>query len=153
MNIGTEGNKGLAYSTITLMRRGHLTIDRERHKSHTRTRRAIEKLRAASQPIPAKLEESLRRFTDIHHFYVPIPDSPNAGHIVATLPGESPYDFGTKGNWELVMGSGWGWLNPLRAIRRGMGDEIFNWPIAPLVEARLISEAARLSEGNTSTAS
>lgn len=136
-----------------MIRRGDLTIDRERHKSHTRTRHAIEKLRAASQPIPAKLEDSLRRFTDIHHFHVPLPNDPKAGQIVATLPGESPYDFGTAGNWTLVMGSGRGWLNPLRAIRRGMGDEIYNWPIAPTVEARLIAEAERLSDGGTSTAS
>lgn len=133
--------------------RGHLTIDRERQRSHARTRHAIEKLKAASQPIPAKLEESLRRFTDIHHFYIPLPDTPEEGRIFATLPGESPYDFGTKGNWELVMGRGWGWLNPFRAIRRGMGDEIYNWPIAPSVEARLVAEAKRLSDNFTSTAS
>jgi palmitoyltransferase len=138
--------QGLAYSTVTLIRHGHLTIDRERQKSHTRAQHAIEKLRAASQPIPADLEKSLRRFTDIHHFYVPVPDDPDRGHIIATLPTENPYDFGAKGNWRLIMGSGWEWLNPLRAIRRGMGNEIYNWPIAPGVEARLIAESKRHSE-------
>ena len=80
--------EGLAYTTITLVLRGHLTIDRERQRSHTRARHAIEKLRAASQPIPPKLEEALLRFTDIHHFYVPILDSSNGSHDTPSVPTE-----------------------------------------------------------------
>lgn len=83
----------------------------------------------------------LNRFADIKHLFVPSKVNDGEGEVVATLPGESPYDLGTKGNWELVMGQGLGWLLPWRAIRRGMGDEIYNWPISPVVKARLVAEA------------
>jgi hypothetical protein len=39
------------------------------------------------------------------------------------------------------MGEGLGWLIPWRAMRQGMGDEIYNWPVSPVVKARLIAEA------------
>lgn len=83
----------------------------------------------------------LNRFADIKHFFVPSKENDGEGEVVATLPGENPYDLGTKGNWELVMGQGLGWLLPWRAIRRGMGDEIYNWPISPVVKARLVAKA------------
>jgi hypothetical protein len=41
------------------------------------------------------------------------------------------------------MGKGLGWTMPWKAIVRGMGDEIFDWPISPLVKARLLAEAKR----------
>jgi hypothetical protein len=63
------------------------------------------------------------------------------GEIVSTLPGENPYDLGVTGNWQAVMGQGLGWTIPWRAIRRGMGDEVFNWPVSPSVKARLVAEA------------
>lgn len=100
--------------------------------------------------MPIELEDKLRRFADIRHFHVPLPDLPGRAPIVATLPGENPYDLGPRGNWELVMGKGWGWLSPFRAIRRGMGEEIYNWPVAPAVQARLIKEAQRLTETDNS---
>lgn len=136
--------KALAYTTVSLIRSGQLTIDRERQRAHSRTLHAIGKLRSASQPIPKELETKLARFADVHHFYVPLPDIEGGGVIVATLPGENPYDMGDRANWELIMGKGWGWLSPFRSLRRWMGDEIFNWPLAPAVEARLRAEAKRI---------
>jgi hypothetical protein len=65
------------------------------------------------------------------------------GEIVFTLPGENPYDLGATGNWQAVMGKELGWTISWRAIRRGMGDEVFNWPISPSVKARLVAEAKR----------
>jgi hypothetical protein len=131
----------LAYTTIRLIREGHLTIDRERSRAHSRTLHAIAKLQAANKEIPEDLKLALSRFADIKHFFIPSTDVNEEGEVVATLPGENPYDLGTRGNWELVMGKGLGWLLPWRAIRRGMGDEIYNWPISPIVKARLVAEA------------
>jgi hypothetical protein len=133
-------DQGLAYSSVRLLRAGHLTIDRERARSHSRTRHAVDKLQAAGQPIPESLMTALNRFADIKYFYIPL-ENTDQGEIVATLPGENPYDLGIRGNWEAVMGKGLGWLSPWKAIRRGMGDEIYNWPISPPVKARLIAEA------------
>jgi hypothetical protein len=65
------------------------------------------------------------------------------GEIVSTLPGEKPYDLGVTGNWQAVMGKGLGWMTPWNAMRSGMGDEIFNWPISPAVKNRLVAEAKR----------
>jgi hypothetical protein len=84
---------------------------------------------------------ALQRFADIKHFYIPLENGD--GEIVATVPGENPYDLGPLANWGAVMGPGLGWLLPWRAIRRGMGDEIYNWPISPAVKARLVTEAER----------
>ena len=134
-------NQGLAYTTIRLVRAGHLTIDRERARAHSRTQHAIDKLRAADQIVPADLVTSLNRFASIKHFYVPIDGLDGEGEIIATLPGEDPYDLGVKGNWQAVMGDGFGWLLPWRAIRRGMGEEIYNWPVSSSVKSRLIAEA------------
>jgi hypothetical protein len=133
----------LAYTTISLIRAGHLTIDRERSRAQSRTLRAIAKLELANEPIPEALTSALNRFADIRHFYVPVPDNEHAGEVVPTNRGENPYDRGPRDNWQSFMGPSWGWLLPWRAVTRGMGDEIFNWPIAPAVEARLRSEATR----------
>lgn len=135
--------QALAYTTVRLIRAGHLTIDRERARAHSRTQHAIDDLHAANRAIPEGLTASLKRFAEIKHFFIPLNDIDGDGEIVATLAGENPYDLGIKGNWEAVMGEGIGWLLPWKAIRRGMGDEIYNWPISSLVKARLITEAKR----------
>ena len=77
---------------------------------------------------------------DIRYFFIPLGDA-GTGEIVSTLPRENPYDFGVTGNWQAVMGKGVGWTMPWKAIKRGMGDEIFNWPISTTVRARLVAEA------------
>ena len=125
-----------------------MTIDRERRKAHSRTLHAIDKLRAAGKPIPTELDEKLKRFANIRHFHLPVSDHPGRGQVVATLATENPYDLGSKGNWELVMGPGWGWISPFRCIQRGMGEEIYNWPLAPVVEVRLAREAQRMWEAS-----
>jgi len=130
----------LVYATIRLIRAGQLTIDRERAKAHGRTLHAIALLRGRNQDIPEDLVAKLDRFADIRYFFVPLGDA-GKGKIVSTLPGENPYDLGVTGNWQAVMGKGLGWMTPWKAIRSGMGDEIFNWPISPSVKARLITEA------------
>jgi hypothetical protein len=142
VGVATKLNtQGLAYTTISLIRAGHLTIDRERARAHSRTRRAIAKLEHANQPVPGELMSALSRFGDVRYFYVPLLDHEGAGEIVPTLAGENPYDLGAKGNWRQIMGPGWGWLLPWQALTRGMGDEIYNWPLAPSVESRLRAKA------------
>jgi len=130
----------LGYTTVRLLRAGQLTIDRERAKAHGRTLHAIAQLRAGNQDIPEDLSAALDRFADIRYFFVPLGDA-GTGEIVSTLPGENPYDFGVTGNWQAVMGKGLGWTMPWKAIKKGMGDEILNWPISTSVRARLIAEA------------
>jgi hypothetical protein len=98
-------------------------------------------LTTSNQAIPADLTLALDRFADVRHFYVPLEGTGGEGQIVATLPGENPYDFGIRGNWNLVMGKGLSWLLPWKAMRRKMGNEVFNWPVSPKVKARLVAEA------------
>ena len=140
----------MGYATIRLIRAGQLTIDRERAKAHGRTLHAIAQLRAGNQEIPEDLVTKLDRFADIRYFFVPLGDA-GKGEIVSTLPGENPYDLGVTGNWQAVMGKGLGWIIPWKAIRRGMGDEMFNWPISPSVKVRLTIEAQRRHERHTDT--
>lgn len=134
----------LAYTTISLVLSGHLTIDRERHRSHTRALHAMQQLQSANQPIPPNLSQTVERYSDKLYFFVPLPElGKGKGEVVDTLPGERVYDLGRNGNWEMVMGKGWGWVLPWNAVRMGMGKEIYNWPIAPAVEKRLREEARR----------
>ncbi|WVQ84915.1 hypothetical protein IAT38_007078 [Cryptococcus sp. DSM 104549] len=134
---------GLAYSTIFVLIKGHLTIDRGRHDAHSRALAAISRLSQSGTAIPQSLQDQLSRFSDSRWFYVPVTDDTSAsqGAVVQTLNEERAYDHGKKRNWEIVMGQGWRWVLPWVAVRRGMGDEVWNWPLSGEVERRLEEEA------------
>ena len=109
---------------------GILSVDRERAKSYTRASAAISALQARGAAVPPQLEEARRRYADVYHFYVPLPGG--GGRIVQLGSTDRPYDLGKSGNWELVMGKGWGWILPWNALRRGMSkDQLMRWPLAP----------------------
>ncbi|WVR07788.1 hypothetical protein IAU60_004831 [Kwoniella sp. DSM 27419] len=138
---------GLAHGTLAVLLNGHLTIDRGRSSAHAQALMAIHSLRKKGLPVPPALEEKVVKFSDKRHFFVPLPESQTSlgGVIVETLDQDRPYDHGWRRNLEIVVGPGWGWLLPWRALRRGMREEIFVWPLVPEVEKRLRSEAARRS--------
>lgn len=120
---------------------GNLTIDHARKASRARTIHAIRALEKASKPIPSNLTTALERWSSKRYFFVPLPEfGEGAGEVIQT--GEQDvYDHGRKANWEMIMGEGWGWVLPWSALRRGMGKEIYNWPVDPEVERRLVEEA------------
>ncbi|WWC71886.1 uncharacterized protein I206_105845 [Kwoniella pini CBS 10737] len=146
---------GLAYTTISLLIKGNLTIDRGRSTAHNQALMAIRRLQLQNQSIPAKLEANLAKFSDQRYFFVPLPLTEGQlgrkGKIVETLPHERPYDHGLKKNLHIVLGRGWKWILPWNALRRGMDDEVFMWPIQDGVERRLREEAQRrFQEGDES---
>ncbi|WWC91584.1 uncharacterized protein L201_006530 [Kwoniella dendrophila CBS 6074] len=138
---------GLAFTTITLLLEGNLTIDKGRSSAHQQALIAIEKLKQQNQPIPAGLIADLARFSDKRHFFVPLPATlqkpGRKGIVIETLDHEKPYDHGWKKNLIIVLGLEWSWLLPWNALKRGMGDEVFIWPIKQGVERRLRKEAER----------
>ncbi|WRT70349.1 uncharacterized protein IL334_007347 [Kwoniella shivajii] len=140
---------GLAFSTITLLVRGNLTIDKGRSTAHNQALHAIYKSKMSGRSIPPELEMNLKRFSDTRHFYVPFPESfqnnGKEGIVLPILDHERPYDHGWKKNLEIVLGKGWAWLLPWNAMQRGMGDEMFSWPIEEGVKNRLMEEAERIA--------
>ncbi|WVF73190.1 hypothetical protein IAT40_008009 [Kwoniella sp. CBS 6097] len=69
---------GLAFSTITILLSGHLTIDRGRTSAHAQAVTAIYGLKIKGLPIPDELEEKLWRFSDRTWFFVPLPLPPRS---------------------------------------------------------------------------
>ncbi|WWC64451.1 uncharacterized protein I303_107061 [Kwoniella dejecticola CBS 10117] len=137
---------GLAYATTTLLLKGNLTIDRGRSTAHTQALMAIHKLQLKNRSIPSELEANLAKFSDQRYFFVPLPStmrSVRQGMVIETLPHERPYDHGWKRNLAIVLGSSWRWILPWNALRMGMHDEVFLWPIEAGVKRRLREEAER----------
>ena len=94
------------------------------------------------QPIPPHVLQNIDRWAERRWFSVPT----DRGRVVLpTLPHEQAYDLGDT-NWRLLMGQGWGWLLPWKALRRGLGkQDMLVWPLNPVVEKRLRDEASRRS--------
>ncbi|WVW86026.1 hypothetical protein I302_108064 [Kwoniella bestiolae CBS 10118] len=143
---------GLAFTTLSLILKGNLTIDRGRSSAHAQALNAIHKLKIQKKHIPSQLEKNLSRFSDKRWFFIPLPEelqtSEKKGIVIPTLDRERPYDHGWKKNIEIVLGSTVSWILPWNAIRRGMGDEVFLWPISEDVETRLREEAERRARGS-----
>lgn len=130
--------QALAIGTAGVVRKGHLTVDRERARSLARAREAIDALKKANKAIPPETITSMEKFINRHYFWVPDMRSDGGGQIVEYRGRLGPYDRGTKGNWEYVMGKGWKWILPWVALQRGVGVEsCFNWPLAPEAEGEL----------------
>ena len=134
--------QALAYTTISLVSVGRLTIDRERARAHGRAFEALRTLEKRGQPIPPHVLQNIDRWAERRWFSVPT----DRGRVVLpTLPHEQAYDLGDT-NWRLLMGQGWGWLLPWKALRRGLGkQDMLVWPLNPVVEKRLRDEASRRS--------
>ncbi|OCF40791.1 hypothetical protein I317_05403 [Kwoniella heveanensis CBS 569] len=64
---------GLAFSTITVLLSGHLTIDKGRSSAHAQAVSAIYALKMKGLPIPDELEKKVWRFSDKRWFFVPLP--------------------------------------------------------------------------------
>lgn len=129
--------QALGVATASLVTKGHLTVDRERHRSQARAKAAIAHLRDKGQEIRPDMLANLERWSQRHFFYVP--RQSGQGKIVELELGDDPYDLGDGANWTMIMGRGWGWLLPWQAVRRGMRDEIYNWPLSPSALACLRS--------------
>ena len=137
MNVADR--QGLAYTTVTLVCAGRLTIDRERARMHSRAVGALRALEKRGQVVPDHVRMDVERWAERRWFSVP---GENGRVVLPTLPHEQAYDFG-EGNWRFLMGSGWGWLLPWRALRMGIGQgEMMSWPLNTFVEARLRETAA-----------
>ncbi|KAK6909471.1 hypothetical protein I203_103490 [Kwoniella mangroviensis CBS 8507] len=138
---------GLATTTLSLILKGDLTIDRGRSSAHGQALSAIHRLKSKGKPIPPHLESNLSRFSDRRWFYVPLTKGlqthDREGVILQTLEHERPYDHRWKKNLEIVLGSTISWIYPWNAARKAMGDAVFSWPITENVEKRLMEEAER----------
>lgn len=121
--------QALVVATASLVTKGHLTVDRERYRSQARAKAAIAHLRDKGRVITPDMLANLERWSQRHYYYVP--RESGHGKIVELELGDHPYDLGDGANWTVIMGRGWGWLLPWQAVRRGMRDEIFNWPLSP----------------------
>ncbi|WVR00351.1 hypothetical protein IAU59_007494 [Kwoniella sp. CBS 9459] len=66
---------GLAFSTVTVLLSGHLTIDKGRSSAHGQAVSAIYALKIKGLPIPDELEAKVWRFSDKRWFFVPLPPS------------------------------------------------------------------------------
>jgi palmitoyltransferase len=85
----------------------------------------------------------MTRWQTRHWFWVPDAASTESGKIVEYEGERDPYDHGAKGNWELVMGRGWGWLLPWQALQRGMDENnTLNWPLSPEAIRTLTTSAS-----------
>jgi palmitoyltransferase len=129
--------QALGIATASLVTKGHLTVDRERHRSQARAKAAIAHLRDKGQVITPDMLANLERWSQRHYYYVP--HESGQGKIVELELGDGPYDLGDGANWTVIMGGGWGWLLPWQAVRRGMRDEIYNWPLSAAALASLRS--------------
>ncbi|KAK4689339.1 hypothetical protein P7C73_g750, partial [Tremellales sp. Uapishka_1] len=140
----------LGATSVMLILQGDLTIDRERTRSLSRAKRALERLQAQGREAPENLARNLEAFAEKKYFWVPVGEG---GAMVETKADERPYDLGRRRNWERVMGRGWGWLLPWNGVldRRGMRrEEMFQWGLEPDVERRLRKEAEeRIANGTT----
>ncbi|WWD03592.1 hypothetical protein V865_001646 [Kwoniella europaea PYCC6329] len=138
---------GLATTTLSLILKGDLTIDRGRSSAHGQALSAIYRLKSQGKHIPPHLESNLSRFSDRRWFFVPLPrelqTQDREGIILQTLEHERPYDHGWRQNLRIVLGSMTSWIYPWNAIRKGMGEEVFLWPITEDVEKRLREDAER----------
>ena len=127
--------QALGIATAGLIKAGHLTVDRERARSLARAREAVNTLRRAGKLVPPKTLDAMTRWQTRHYFWTPDGALPDGGCIVEYKGERDPYDHGLRGNWDLIMGRGWGWLLPWEALGRGMAkEETLNWPLS--LEAR-----------------
>ena len=125
-------------ATARVIMDGHLTIDRERARSLARATDAVNALRKAGKPVPPETLQAMDRWVDKRYFWAPYPAAPNGGRVVEYAGQPGPYDRGRRGNWELIMGKGVGWIFPWTAMRRGIDVETaLNWPLSETARERL----------------
>ncbi|KAL1409966.1 hypothetical protein Q8F55_003965 [Vanrija albida] len=139
----------LGYSTLRHVLSGALTIDVERAKSLARLRADIKAKRARGEEPSADMVADAERFAATTWFFVPLEDSDEwAGAVLPALDGERPYDLGPAGNFAQIISRGRGisWLAPWNVLRGSLpDDELWNWPVAPAVRARLLADAESIA--------
>ncbi|WVO12487.1 hypothetical protein L204_100087 [Cryptococcus depauperatus] len=119
----------LAHSTLAVLREGNLTVDRERQKSFIRLSRQLASLSKTNsdQNFQDNLVQRLQDLYPSRHFYIPNPTG--SGKIVQLPYIFNPYRLETD-PMEVILGKGWNWILPWRALQSGIGDQIFNWPLS-----------------------
>ncbi|KAL7418321.1 hypothetical protein Q5752_006779 [Cryptotrichosporon argae] len=161
---------GLAASSLGLIRRGELTVDRARAKSYARALAAAggslrapqtpQAVRAPRAPRTERADRAARAdhadqagsvhaapalpFSPVRWFYVPLSLSTptrRGGVMVPSRADERPYDLGAR-NWALLLPGRW-WLPWARGMRL---EAALEWPIRDEVRDRLVEEAAAFAE-------
>lgn len=144
----------LGYSTLRHVLVGELTIDVERGKSLAKLRADIAALRARGEEPGEELLADAARFANSHWFFVPLDSDEWAGAVLPALDGERPYDLGAWGNFGQLISRGRGisWLAPWNVLRASVPDsELWNWPVAPAVHARLFADAESIAADDGAT--
>lgn len=131
----------LAYTTIRQIRAGELGIDFQRSRTFARAVKEASDLQRQGSEVGQELKAKMERFAPSHWFFVPVQHDRYTGVV---LPFARPYDAGPGANFRLMVsrGRGW-WFLPWNAVRRGIDEEVWNWPVAPSARLALEAEAKR----------
>lgn len=128
------------------IRRGQLNIDHQRSRAYSRALADAAALQRQGKPPTPKIQAAIDRFAPRHWFFVPLDHGPYTGVVLSTPPGERPYDAGPSRNWnQLVKRGRWDWFLPWNAVRQGVQEEVWNWPVSPRTREWLHNEAARIA--------